>query len=133
MLITNSGGHVWAPYRALSKPIPFKSLAFCVTGHILFAELCHLYFRIYLAKPTYVDPLKYIQNYKRRSKSILAVLLDATSLSEIRIPTPKPESPDLDELSEILYECDENGAPLRCWRDQCRGHWKSPRWAEDLT
>ena len=84
-------------------------------------------------KPTYVDPLKYIQNYKRRSKSILAVLLDATSLSEIRIPTPKPESPDLDELSEILYECDENGAPLRCWRDQCRGHWKSPRWAEDLT
>ncbi|KAK0567140.1 hypothetical protein OC844_000385 [Tilletia horrida] len=63
-------------------------------------------------------------------------LLVATFVQYIRVyrgpqssvRTLPTDPPPAIQQQRIIYECDEKGDPLRCWRDQCNGRWKPPSW-----
>lgn len=38
-----------------------------------------------------------------------------------------PQSVPLEDFNNTFHECTEHGAPLRCWRDRCNGHYIVPR------
>ncbi|KAE8231180.1 hypothetical protein CF326_g3807 [Tilletia indica] len=42
-------------------------------------------------------------------------------------PSLPHDPPPAVQRKRIIFECDQDGNPLRCWRDACNGRWKPPR------
>lgn len=121
-------GHIFAPMRAMAQPIPLHWKVHLVWLHFLLVYMMHLYRRILFQNTVRVDAVEYISQYRRRKRSLSGAVWYTLGLSTTRLPTPRAEPPNMKELRSLIYECDNQGNPLRCWRDHCKGHWKAPRY-----
>lgn len=108
-------------------------LIFLLGIHVLLAATTTLYFRIYFARSVYVDCERYVEEYARQALSVRVALRSLCSTAHISLPMPRPGGINREALQQFVYECDASGEPQRCWRDQCSGHWKAPRYVASLT
>lgn len=113
--------------------MPSTDLISLLGVHVLLAATVTLYFRIYFARSVYVDCENYVGEYTRQEHSVWAAVRSLCSTAHIPLPTPRPGGMNREALRQFVYECDELGEPQRCWRDQCSGHWKVPRYVPSLT
>jgi hypothetical protein len=81
--------------------------------HIFLIPCMWAYLRIFLARSVAEDRTR-TQNWRS--------LLQGAPL--IRPPV---EPPRAIQEREIIFECDAQGNPMRCHRDQCNGRWKPAR------
>ena len=92
--------------------------------HVLFAYCVALQWRLSTAVPMYVDAISYHkQSLKLSDRPWLTLLL----LHPIPLYTARFRDDDTTSVRYIAHATNERGEPERCWRDQCRGHWKAPR------
>ncbi|WFD00359.1 hypothetical protein MYAM1_003107 [Malassezia yamatoensis] len=119
--------HVLVPHKAAYGHVSFV-VVIVVTGlHILAIKVFHLYLRLYYSKNVYKDSVEYGSQYAQNTSTIREVFLHAIGREPILIPTPVANDDDHRESRRFMHECDEQKNPLRCWRDRCKGHYRSPR------
>ncbi|PWN53830.1 hypothetical protein IE53DRAFT_100864 [Violaceomyces palustris] len=46
---------------------------------------------------------------------------------------PPREPPRQIMLREVIFQCEPDGSPIRCWKNGCRGSWKPPRHCGDCA
>ncbi|PWN90939.1 hypothetical protein FA10DRAFT_279939 [Acaromyces ingoldii] len=89
--------------------------------HLVFLPALFAYLSIFLAYGVDVDSQGETREARPSPVSPLRRLIGA------RLPRPTFEPPPDIVRGHVLYECDAEGNPLRCWRDDCQGRWKPPR------
>lgn len=89
------------------------AVAFASVLHLLLLPGVWAYLHIFFARPVEWEEL--------HARPVSCRLLGAS------LPTPPVEPPTAIVEKRVLFECDAQGNPLRCHRDQCRGRWKPAR------
>lgn len=102
-------------------------MVYAVVTHVLLAEVCIIYFRIYCARSVVVDPAAYLMRYAQRSRGWVSMLRHACGPAALILPTPPPEWSGADAKEPFVFLADRSGKPVQCWRDRCKGHWRTPR------
>lgn len=104
---------------ALGYPWHSLQLVWLVCIHLLFVAVAAIY-------------LALLRGYTVRSTDDGTQSLPTDVYSFVRalvrpVPLMTPNSIPADKLPQLIHECNQDGTPLQCWRDNCRGHYLLPR------
>lgn len=92
-----------------------RGFAFTSVIHALFLPALWAYLRVFFASPRLVK--------QPGEETFRDFLLEGAPLYQ-----PPLEPPIEIKEKRILFECDAQGEPMRCFRDECQGRWKPARY-----
>lgn len=95
-----------------------------VVLHGLFAYCVGLQWRLSTPVPVYVDALEHVIQQRSGHNIPWRTLW---LLQPVRLYTARSRDEGTVSLQHVAHATNAHGEPQRCWRDQCRGHWKPPR------
>lgn len=87
--------------------------------HCLFLYCVITHLRLCLASSLRLPVYQYVKSWSPIARRMPALRL--------QLPTACYTPFEDDAISSLVYACDPQGTPERCWRDRCRGHWKPPK------
>lgn len=87
--------------------------------HFLFLYCVITHLRLSLASSLRLPVYQYVKSWSPIARRTPTLFL--------QLPTASYTPSEDDAISSLVYACDPQGTPERCWRDHCRGHWKPPK------
>ncbi|CAD6922705.1 unnamed protein product [Tilletia controversa] len=102
--------------------------------------LAYVAFAYFIVVTQYSYQYLYLENHASAHPTLTSlwfilihILLLATFVHYIKVfrgpssPSLPQDPPESIQRKRIIFESDQDGNPLRCWRDNCKGRWKPPR------